>query len=329
MPNGNTVATIDVTFSNDSNLNADFGTVTEVEKDYSSTIIADLYSAEKPYAVGDYVIHSKLLYRCITAIAEGEEWDSDKWTQIKLADDVEGINNALDNKLDKNKLTAGQGISVADVKGNKRVNNTAGIYTVKSTNVTSSTMGRWTGNIDIPDLYNGLTIQYLTTRHTLLDGVGAEDNCMLNLTFPDGSESMFVDIMFDSHTFVKEEYQLDECITMTYFDPQHSPTGQDVWLVQRPTVTQPLTNENKALSVLLSETPSDGSKATNCGAKRSNKLRFNPDTGDLTVPTINGKSITTMDNDIIKLKDQSVEGAPYHLGFYLDENGGLCQVNSL
>ena len=31
-------------------------------------------------------------------------------------------------------------------------------------------------------------------------------------------------------------------------------------------------------------------------------------------------------NDI---EDTSIAGALYHLGFYLDENGGLCQVNSI
>lgn len=29
------------------------------------------------------------------------------------------------------------------------------------------------------------------------------------------------------------------------------------------------------------------------------------------------------------LKDTSINASEYHLGFYLDENGGLCQVNSI
>lgn len=29
------------------------------------------------------------------------------------------------------------------------------------------------------------------------------------------------------------------------------------------------------------------------------------------------------------MRDTSIDGAIYHLGFYLDENGGLCQVNSI
>lgn len=44
------------------------------------------------------------------------------------------------------------------------------------------------------------------------------------------------------------------------------------------------------------------------------------------------------DNNNYHIKDQTartnqadttVSGALYHLGFYLDENGGLCQVNSI
>lgn len=44
------------------------------------------------------------------------------------------------------------------------------------------------------------------------------------------------------------------------------------------------------------------------------------------------------DNNNYNIKDQTartnqtdttVSGALYHLGFYLDENGGLCQVDSM
>ena len=88
MANGNTVATIDVTFTNESNIDVSFGEVTEVEKDCSSTIIADLYSAETTYEIGEYVIYNSNLYRCIIAVETAEEFDSEKWSHIKLANDV-------------------------------------------------------------------------------------------------------------------------------------------------------------------------------------------------------------------------------------------------
>ena len=30
-----------------------------------------------------------------------------------------------------------------------------------------------------------------------------------------------------------------------------------------------------------------------------------------------------------RMEDTTSAGALYHLGFYLDDNGGLCQVNSI
>lgn len=37
------------------------------------------YDSTSTYAVGDYVIHDGLLYKCITAVTTAEEFDSSKW----------------------------------------------------------------------------------------------------------------------------------------------------------------------------------------------------------------------------------------------------------
>lgn len=315
---------LDVTFENISSLDANFGEVYAVNDGAIIKVIASLYSSEQTYDIGDYVIYSDYLYKCITTVVSPEPFNGEKWIQVKLADELEdkadlsdlpdmtqyyNINETdglLDDKADIDSVytktqvddklaqisgvVGGQGISVVKVDNNNQISNTAGIYTVKSTNTKSNTQGEWTGNIEIPDLYNGLTIRYLVTRHTNITGV---DNCMLNLTFSDGSESEFIDIMFDDNTFVKNEFQPDDIITLTYFDPAHSPTNDYVWLVQKPTVRQELTNENSALPLLLSETPSDILKTYNCGAKKTDNFTYNPSTRTLNVENVNAENIYT------------------------------------
>jgi len=88
---------LDVTFeSSNENLDVDFGSVYVIDGDTAVKVIANKYSSERTYAVGEYVIQESLLYRCITAIDEPEEFDSEKWLNIKLADDVQSVKSAID-----------------------------------------------------------------------------------------------------------------------------------------------------------------------------------------------------------------------------------------
>jgi len=48
------------------------------------TSIADAYDNTKTYVVGDYVFYNNTLYICSTAIETAEDFDSSKWTEIKL-----------------------------------------------------------------------------------------------------------------------------------------------------------------------------------------------------------------------------------------------------
>lgn len=50
--------------------------------------IADDFSTSKTYAIGDYAIYAKKLYRCITAITTAGSWDSSKWTEISVMGDL-------------------------------------------------------------------------------------------------------------------------------------------------------------------------------------------------------------------------------------------------
>ena len=53
-------------------------------------IIAEVFSTSKTYAVGDYVIHEKKLYRCTTAVSSAGNWSSSNWTQVKSTDIFQG-----------------------------------------------------------------------------------------------------------------------------------------------------------------------------------------------------------------------------------------------
>ena len=53
-------------------------------------IVAEVFSTSKTYAVGDYVIHEKKLYRCTTAVSSAGNWSISNWTQVKSTDIFSG-----------------------------------------------------------------------------------------------------------------------------------------------------------------------------------------------------------------------------------------------
>lgn len=50
--------------------------------------LALAYSSSATYEVGDYVMHSGGLYRCISAISTAEAWTAAHWTQVAMGDEV-------------------------------------------------------------------------------------------------------------------------------------------------------------------------------------------------------------------------------------------------
>lgn len=48
--------------------------------------IANPYSNQATYDVGDFVIYRTVLYKCTTAVSVAEDFDSTKWTQAKVSD---------------------------------------------------------------------------------------------------------------------------------------------------------------------------------------------------------------------------------------------------
>ena len=56
---------------------------------------ASAYSSSATYAVGDYVFHNGVLYRCISAISTAEAWTAAHWTAAVLGDEVGDLKSAI------------------------------------------------------------------------------------------------------------------------------------------------------------------------------------------------------------------------------------------
>ena len=61
-----------------------------------TNIVAEEYSSSATYAIGDYCIYNNLFYRCTTAIATAEAWDSTHWVQVITGDELKRKPNTSD-----------------------------------------------------------------------------------------------------------------------------------------------------------------------------------------------------------------------------------------
>ena len=91
----------DIFVSNDIELDVDFGEVFIIDQGVVTKVIANKYNPTQTYDVGDYVINVDKLYKCITAVVEPEEFDNTKWENVKLANEVQSLNEIVPTKADK------------------------------------------------------------------------------------------------------------------------------------------------------------------------------------------------------------------------------------
>lgn len=84
-----------------------------------------------------------------------------------------------------------------------------GIIPVIGTQTAST--NAWTGNIDIDELYDGLTIAYF------LPYAGTSSNATLNLTLRDGTTTGAVDVYYTSTTRATTHYGVGSTIFLTYW----------------------------------------------------------------------------------------------------------------
>ena len=61
-------------------------------------LVSDVYSGSTTYSVGDYCIYDNKLYRCITGITTAEAFDSAKWQETKVGEEVRKLSNPLKGK---------------------------------------------------------------------------------------------------------------------------------------------------------------------------------------------------------------------------------------
>ena len=74
----------------------------------------DTYSSKSTYALGDYCIHNKQLYKCIVPIAVPEEWNEKHWRKVTIAEELLYLANKEVEVVDPMTATA-QGFA-ADAK---------------------------------------------------------------------------------------------------------------------------------------------------------------------------------------------------------------------
>ena len=66
----------------------------------SADMLAEDYSANKTYSIGDYVIYNNQLYTCIYEITAPEGWNSAHWQIANLGDGISHLNNAISDFAD-------------------------------------------------------------------------------------------------------------------------------------------------------------------------------------------------------------------------------------
>ena len=69
-------------------INDEYESAEEIIEQVIPNMIAEEFSAESTYAVGDFVVHGNTLYICNTAIVTAGEWDSSKWTATLITDNL-------------------------------------------------------------------------------------------------------------------------------------------------------------------------------------------------------------------------------------------------
>lgn len=89
------------TYSSDK-IETDYYNKTEVDQEIDSdvatavtTVLGDIatsYSASSTYAVGDYCVKDNQLYKCSTAIATAETWNSEHWTSTTAGAEIKALN---------------------------------------------------------------------------------------------------------------------------------------------------------------------------------------------------------------------------------------------
>ena len=158
---------------NDSNVAAELTAVNGRLREQQG-IIAEAFSVQSTYDVGDYVTYNDSLYKCHTAIATAGAWDSTKWTEVKVTDEMKLAEGAIpyptdsqggkvypqSDKIIKVKndgTTEYEDIPVGDVKKNLLFDSTADDPTKTTVAITIQTAGEASTD-EVQNLKNTITV---------------------------------------------------------------------------------------------------------------------------------------------------------------------------
>ena len=79
--------------------NLNFGdNLTDGVNTLSVLLGAEPYVNTRTYAVGEYCIYEKQLYKCTTAVSSAEDFDSDKWTLTNVKTELTELNSSKADK---------------------------------------------------------------------------------------------------------------------------------------------------------------------------------------------------------------------------------------
>lgn len=80
--------------------------------EYAEDMIADEFSTENTYEVGDCCIYNYTLYRCKVPVTVAGSWNVSNWQQIKVMGEVSDLKNALDVVAPETELSWTMGKSI-------------------------------------------------------------------------------------------------------------------------------------------------------------------------------------------------------------------------
>ena len=254
--------------------------------------MATAYSSSSTYAIGQYCLYNNYLYRCTTTISTAEAWNASHWTQVTVGD-------ALYTKVDK---VSGKGLSANDFTDALKtkldgISSGAEVNVQSDWNVTDTSSDAYIKNKPsvATQSANGLMS---SSDKTKLDGIssGAEVNVQADWNQSDSSQD----------DYIKNKPASDTTLAVSGDYADSKTVGDDF----ADTFSSSSTYE-------LGQCVLHDGKIYTCSTAITTAGAWN---------VSNWTQVSI--GDIIGLIVSGTEAnALYHLGFYLDENGDLNQVD--
>lgn len=254
----------------------------------AAEMIAEEYDDTATYAVGDHCEYEGKLYRCTTAIQTAEDWTPGHWTEVTVAGELEG-------KVDKNGtdrlMTAAEGAKLADIEEGAQVNTLTGVKGDAESSYRTGNVNLTAANVGaVPSSEKGTANGVAT-----LDSSGK---------VPSGQLPSYVDDVIDGYYYNGSFYS-DQAHT-SVISPEQGKIYVDI---TDPNNSEPYRWSGSAFVKIsnpidIDDTLTQQGKAADAKAA-GDAINLRAKIEDVEAGTEAKKS--------------------YHLGFYYDEEGYLCQ----